>query len=257
MLKEPIGPWSVIYRIRNTVNGKKYIGSTCNGGARFAHHQARLKRGVHDSPILQAAFNKYGDAAFVFEIIEYVPPDALTSREQHYLDQRPEYNCCFVVGGRFRTGMKATPQHSANMSAALKGRKSPMEGKKHSDATKAIMSAAQMGKTGTPNRAKLEGLRFGRWLVDKFEGVDNRGEALWSVICDCGAKKTLTAYVLTAGLSKSCGCYRKQWKTGVRNPPPCGVCAAPAEEVYTPKGRFHGYNKFCADHSRKKKFEKL
>lgn len=257
MLKEPAstGSWSVIYRIRNTINGKKYIGSTCNSGSRFAHHQAKLRRGVHDSPILQAAFNKYGDASFVFEIIEHVPTDALLSREQHYLNQHPEYNCSFVAGTKTRLGMKATPQHSANMSAALKGRKSPMQGKRHSDATRATMSATQTGRSGKPKRVNLEGRRFGRWSVDKFEGVDSRGEALWSVTCICGVKKTLTAYVLTAGLSKSCGCLKKEWKspkTGTRNPPPCSVCGSAAKEVYY-KGEFKGYLKRCPGCSKDRK----
>lgn len=60
----------VIYRIRNTVNGKIYIGSTRNFYARKAQHLSCLRRGAHSSYLLQKEFIEMGESAFEFEPLE-------------------------------------------------------------------------------------------------------------------------------------------------------------------------------------------
>lgn len=78
---------SGIYQIRNTVNGKRYVGSAIVIGKRFEEHQDQLKRGVHHSRKLQHSWNKYGSNAFEFSVLEYVPEkENLISCEQHYID---------------------------------------------------------------------------------------------------------------------------------------------------------------------------
>jgi group I intron endonuclease len=59
-----------IYRIRNTVNDKVYIGQTSNLAARWRTHRHRLRAGTHDTAHLQAAWHKYGERSFVFEILQ-------------------------------------------------------------------------------------------------------------------------------------------------------------------------------------------
>lgn len=84
---------SGIYQIQNIVNNKAYIGSTRNLNRRKADHFNKLSHNKHSNKHLQNAFNKYGQDAFVFEIIEYCDPDQLIIREQWYLDNwNPEYN---------------------------------------------------------------------------------------------------------------------------------------------------------------------
>lgn len=68
-----------LYRITNTVNGKYYIGSSNDIKRRWINHKNTLRRGKHRNCHLQASFNKYSADAFVFEIIEELPPD--TDRE--------------------------------------------------------------------------------------------------------------------------------------------------------------------------------
>lgn len=84
---------SGIYQIQNIFNSKKYIGSSYNLSQRKTEHFRKLKLSCHENGHLQNAWNKYGENAFVFEIIEYCDPDQLLIREQWYLDNwNPEYN---------------------------------------------------------------------------------------------------------------------------------------------------------------------
>lgn len=62
-----------IYRITNLRNGKSYIGKTgMNFGDRWDNHRALLRSEKHDNPYLQHAWNKYGESAFEFAIVEEV-----------------------------------------------------------------------------------------------------------------------------------------------------------------------------------------
>lgn len=57
----------------------------------------------------------------------------------------------------------------------------------------------------------LAGMRFGRLLVKKFNGVHGKGKsAKWIVQCDCGTEKSVWGIVLTRGEAVSCGCYFKE-----------------------------------------------
>ena len=65
-------------------------------------------------------------------------------------------------------------------------------------------------------RKDLTGQRFGRLTALSFVGTNEAGNAIWKVKCDCGVVfQTLGAY-LTAGRTKSCGCYRSE-ATAKRN----------------------------------------
>ncbi len=94
---------SGIYRIRNTVNGKFYIGSATNLYQRRHVHFHELRNQIHFNPKLQAAFNKHGEQAFAFEVIELVLTPFLIEREQFYLDTlqpfgRNGYNIAPLAG---------------------------------------------------------------------------------------------------------------------------------------------------------------
>jgi len=75
-----------IYKIRNKLNGKIYVGSSKELPSRWKHHVNSLKRGDHHSRHLQRAWNKYGEQWFEFEIIEYTEESTLVEREQFYFD---------------------------------------------------------------------------------------------------------------------------------------------------------------------------
>ena len=90
---------SGIYQIRNTVNGKLYIGSSHDIKFRWKQHKSSLRRNKHHSLILQRAWNKYGEDCFEFEVIKDVEIESLIESEQFYFDMlNPDYNVSKKAG---------------------------------------------------------------------------------------------------------------------------------------------------------------
>lgn len=82
-----------VYRIVNRISGKFYVGSSVHLFRRKSEHFSRLRRHTHCNLFLQKAFDKYGENAFSFEIIEIVDDvDQLMEREQYWLDKLKPYN---------------------------------------------------------------------------------------------------------------------------------------------------------------------
>jgi len=77
---------SGIYKITNSSNGKIYIGSAYNLSNRFSVHRYTLRNNKNKNKHLQAAWNKYGEQNFIFEIIELVDIGTLLQREQYWID---------------------------------------------------------------------------------------------------------------------------------------------------------------------------
>lgn len=75
-----------IYCIENTINNKKYIGSSKTIAQRFKKHICYLTNNTHVNKHLQSACNKYGLSSFNFYIIEECDKQNLFEREQHYID---------------------------------------------------------------------------------------------------------------------------------------------------------------------------
>lgn len=78
-----------IYQITNNVNGKFYIGSTVNDKRRRAVHFSKLRKNKHCNCYLQAAWNKYGESAFDFKIIDTCDGSYsdLLCLEQHWINK--------------------------------------------------------------------------------------------------------------------------------------------------------------------------
>lgn len=86
---------SGIYRITSTKDGQttSYIGSTTRSfQERWWEHKSNLNLGRHPNPHLQHAWNKYGEEAFRFIIVETISnPNLIIIREQFWLDMWHEY----------------------------------------------------------------------------------------------------------------------------------------------------------------------
>jgi group I intron endonuclease len=61
-----------IYRIKNLINQKVYIGSAINITRRWWEHKGQLNGNKHGNSYLQKSWNKHKSNSFVFEIIEEV-----------------------------------------------------------------------------------------------------------------------------------------------------------------------------------------
>lgn len=55
----------------------------------------------------------------------------------------------------------------------------------------------------------LTGMRFGMLVVRNRAEGDAQGRTMWNCICDCGTECVKYGSALTAGNTKSCGCYRR------------------------------------------------
>ena len=155
---------SGIYLITNTLNGRRYVGSAVKPKARWGQHLYRLRRGRHINRHLQSAYDKYGEAVFVFETLEDGDREFLTSMEQWWMNMlRPEYN--ILPTSRSGRGYHHTPDAVSRISAAHKGRTVSAEtrarisealkgkshpGYKHTAEQNARHSAAMKGRKQTP-----------------------------------------------------------------------------------------------------------
>lgn len=75
-----------VYLINNTINNKKYVGSSVDIRIRWYGHRLDLLKNRHTNPHLQHAWNKYGEKRFEFSIIEETSIEDLIKKEQYWID---------------------------------------------------------------------------------------------------------------------------------------------------------------------------
>lgn len=125
-----------IYKITNTINGKLYIGETAENKpiTRWKRHKYSIREGK-GCPLLRAAFQKYGEDNFKFEVILECKKDERFILEQQKIK---EFNTLVPNG----------------YNATLGGMGGGFKGKKHSEDTKQKMAKATTDnyKAFTPER---------------------------------------------------------------------------------------------------------
>lgn len=149
-----------VYQIRNTANGKIYVGSSVNIAARWRKHHLELMAGKHGNQKLQRAWIKYGAEAFLFSVLELVEKraDVLTV-EQKWIDAlnacgENGYNILPKAGSHL--GAKRTPEAVAKLREINRGRYP-------SEETREKMRAAKVGrKLSEEHRAKIGAAHVGR-----------------------------------------------------------------------------------------------
>lgn len=171
-----------IYRITNTVNGKSYIGKTgVSFGDRWDCHRAQLNGGYHDNPHLQKAWNKYGESAFEFAVVEAVSDASmLDEKEKAYIQQYRETGLCYNIldggDGGFMLGRhlsdKAKKQIGEKNRANMTGRKLSEETrKKMSESQKkryAAWTDEDRKKHGTTSSKCASGYKWSQESRDNF-----------------------------------------------------------------------------------------
>lgn len=174
----------VIYKIVNLVNSSFYVGSSNQSSTRFTTHRNRLKRNKHHCAHLQAAWNKYGAAAFVFVIVQELETDeALFTEEQKWLDEHVDKDYCYNhskhadapwrgIAREKQPNFKRpkTEKERAAISATLKEfyaeapENHPRYGKAHTDEARAKISENRKGKN-----AGADHYKFGQHLSDEVK----------------------------------------------------------------------------------------
>ncbi|MDE1907283.1 MAG: GIY-YIG nuclease family protein [Rhodospirillales bacterium] len=173
-----------IYKIFNKISQKCYVGSTRNLMRRITKHKNELKYGRHHAYKLQQSWDKHGESAFEFIVLEYIKDAQISQedlfvREQFWIDFLDSYNKGYNVSPladslyaskaceeikekhkKGREGYKHSEETKQKIGAAHKGRKKSSEqiekmreanlGKKHSEETKQKISAAHKGKSLGP-----------------------------------------------------------------------------------------------------------
>jgi group I intron endonuclease len=141
---------SGVYEIVNSVNGKRYIGSSTNIPSRLRLHKWALLGGRHINPNLQCDWNLHGDKIFIFRQILRCDPEMIFIYEQ----------LCLI-------GLK--PEYNIANDAAVSAR-----GLKRSDETRKRISLSLIGnhrRLGTPTpdamRVRLREVNIGKKLADE------------------------------------------------------------------------------------------
>lgn len=114
-----------VYVILNIVNDKVYVGSTTRSfRRRWNDHKRDLRLGKHCNKHLQRSWEKYGEAAFRFEILEFTDSKDVLEKEQEAIDAFQSfdlnfgYNNCPVAGNSM--GCIATDEAKEIMSQRRK-----------------------------------------------------------------------------------------------------------------------------------------
>ncbi len=150
---------SGIYKITCTVNKKIYIGSAVNLCRRRNDHFNNLQKNKHGNPKLQNAWNKYGEDAFTFEVLEYVLPISLAAREQYWFKKlkpfdQNGFNIAPTAGSTL--GHKDTPETCEKKRQVSLGRKrSPETKEKHRQSSRGNKS--NLGRNLSPETRKKIG----------------------------------------------------------------------------------------------------
>ena len=136
-----------IYRIRNIINNKCYIGQSINLYRRKNNHFCNLRNNRNKNRHLQNSYNKYGEENFVFEILIYCEPikKELTKYERffdnYYKELNLSYNIREIVDSN--AGWIPTNETKEKMSKSrqnLSGINNPFYGKRHTEESKILIS---------------------------------------------------------------------------------------------------------------------
>ena len=128
-----------IYKIINVVNNKFYVGSAVDLKRRKARHFRELRNGQHKNRHLQAAWNAYGEQAFVFVVVEEVAPEVnLLALENRWLKENVGKEHCYNLG-----------VDSIAPMLGFSGEASPTWGYKHTDEAKERIRAASKSRVQT------------------------------------------------------------------------------------------------------------
>ena len=109
-----------IYAIEHAQSGKRYIGSTKNFDERWRVHQCLLRNGKHHSPHLQAAWNKYGGAAFLFKKLVVCSRSDLLMYEQRLIDGYQAFSSGSGFNGRKIANSQSGMKHSEETRAKIR-----------------------------------------------------------------------------------------------------------------------------------------
>lgn len=117
-----------VYKIKNEINGKEYVGSTKNLEHRMSCHFSEIEGHNHGNPNIRKDSFEFPTSAFAFYMLERVyDSDMLIKREQFWINKlNPEYNYN-KIAGKSLDGYIKTPEARKKHSITMTGRKQSPE----------------------------------------------------------------------------------------------------------------------------------
>lgn len=142
-----------VYKIRNLINDKIYVGKSKNVDERWAQHlmDAKANRGS----VLHRAINKYGGSNFAVSVLEELVSEEVAFEQERFwisyyktniYRHGDKFGYNLTDGGDGRSGYIPSEETKSKLSISNTGQK-------RSAATKAKIAAVQIGKT-TPATTK-------------------------------------------------------------------------------------------------------
>jgi group I intron endonuclease len=110
-----------IYVILHVASGRSYVGSSVNVRVRRKTHLGALRHGRHYNTRLQRAWDKYGESAFEFNVLEWVERADVLVAEQRWIDRmQPAFNVLSRAGSPI--GFKLSAEQRAKISESNRRR---------------------------------------------------------------------------------------------------------------------------------------
>lgn len=205
VIMDSIPRTSGVYQIRCIPTGKVYIGSAIDLVKRRNSHWKDLKDRRHHNIHLQRAWDKYGEASFIFEVVELVLSPFLTAREQCHINR--------VKSFKRERGFNVAP--IAGSSLGIKRTEEAREKMRNriiSDVTRAKIGALRKGKPTHPNslRAIEEG-RSDWWEVTNPEGVTQTVRNLTAFCREHGLSFSAMKNVASGGTGRHSQRQHRGW----------------------------------------------
>lgn len=204
-----------IYEIKNTITGKRYIGSAAKTfKKRWNLHKWQLKKNNHHNSHLQNSWNKYGADNFEFKILEYVAPEFCTQRETWWIQlfgtDTIELGYNLTSSGESILGFKHSQSTIEHLREINTGEKNPMWGKTLSDERKQEIRAFFKGNTHTKGMLHTESTKQKMSLShkEKLKSEEHKSKIKES---NCKYQYTITkpdkTQEITISLSEFCRNY--------------------------------------------------
>ena len=128
-----------IYSIYCKENNKYYIGSASSTRnprkdkrgflARLKRHTIDLRNNKHRNKYLQYSWNKYGEKAFEFSIIEFCSPEECNNKELYYISEYKSMineNGFNIINQSLSNTKEFTSSHKEKISKSLTGKNRPL-----------------------------------------------------------------------------------------------------------------------------------
>ena len=171
-----------VYKIENKLNGKSYIGITCDIKRRLRQHLWALRNNRHSNSKLQRAFNKYGENNFSMSVIEEIDCDFdyIARREIYFISVFDSCNNGYnlTYGGDGTDFRSVSDETKKKQSEAMLGNSYSL-GCTRAEETKEKMSKAMKKCSDMEDRKKrssilLKSLWQTEWFREKMAEL-NRG----------------------------------------------------------------------------------